>query len=73
MPFHGLEYNLKGQHLSWKDVYLNLKDDNKKKIVYCNFNILNENGDEWDNLQSQVQEYTKKHDKNGWEIIIIMK
>jgi hypothetical protein len=29
MPFHGLENNLKGQHLSWKYVYLNLKNDIK--------------------------------------------
>ncbi len=27
MPFRGLKNNLKGQHLSWKDVYLNLKND----------------------------------------------
>jgi len=57
-PFHTFEYNLKGQHLSWKDVYLNQKDDVekiRKKFVY-NFNILSDYDDEWDKLQSQVQE-----------------
>jgi hypothetical protein len=41
-PFHGLENNVKGQHVSWKDVYLNVKKDIEKikiKIVN-NFNIL---------------------------------
>ncbi len=42
----------------------------KKQFVY-KLNILNDYGDEWDNLQSQVQEYTKKHEINGWENIII--
>jgi hypothetical protein len=42
----------------------------RKKIVY-DFNILKDYHDEWDNFQSQVQEYTKKHEKNGWENIII--
>jgi hypothetical protein len=32
---------------------------------------LNDYGDEWDNLQSQVQEYTKKNEINGWKFIII--
>jgi hypothetical protein len=62
MPFHALEYNLEGQHLSWKYVYFNVKNDIekiRKKTVY-NFNILNDYGDEWDTLQSQVQEYTQK-------------
>jgi len=27
-------------------------------------------GDEWYNFQSQVQEYTKKHEKSGWENIV---
>jgi hypothetical protein len=52
MPFHGLEFFLKGQHLSWKDAYLNVKNDVekiRKKFVYS-FNILNDYGDEWDNL-----------------------
>jgi hypothetical protein len=33
-----------------------LKDDIEKirKKFICNFNILNDNGGEWDNLQSQV-------------------
>jgi hypothetical protein len=30
MPFHGLKIDLKGQHLSWKDVYLNQKNDIEK-------------------------------------------
>jgi hypothetical protein len=62
MPFHALEYKFKGQHLSWKDVYFHLKNEIeqiRKQFVY-NFNILNDYGDEWDNLQSQVQEYIKK-------------
>ncbi len=29
-----------------------------RKQFVCNFNILNDYGDEWDNLQSQVHEYT---------------
>jgi hypothetical protein len=57
MPFHGLENNLKRQHLSMKDVYFNVKNEFKnKKFLKYNFNILNHYGDEWDNLQSQVQE-----------------
>ncbi len=57
MPFHGLENNLKCQYFSQKDVYLNVKNDIKKQeyIYIYNFNILNDYGDEWDNLQSQVQ------------------
>jgi hypothetical protein len=52
LPFHGLENNLKGQHLSWKNAYFNVKNDVvkiRKTFVY-NFNILNDYGDEWDNL-----------------------
>jgi hypothetical protein len=49
MPFHGSKNNLKFQHLSWKDVYVNPKKLLKKKVY--NFNILNDCGDEWDNLQ----------------------
>jgi len=33
--------------------------------------MLNDYGDEWDNLQSQAQEYTQKHEINGWENIIV--
>jgi hypothetical protein len=50
--------NLKHQHLSWKDDYLNVKNDiekTRKQFIY-NFNILSDYSDEWDNLQSQVQE-----------------
>jgi hypothetical protein len=32
----------------------------KNQYVY-NFNILNDYVDDWDNIQSQVQEHTKKH------------
>ncbi len=38
----------------------------KKKIVY-NFNPSNNSNIEWDNLESQVKEYTKIHQTNGWE------
>ncbi len=31
MPFHGLENNLKRQHFSQKDVYLNVENDIKKQ------------------------------------------
>jgi len=31
MPFHGLEKKLKGQHLSGKGVYFNVKNDVEKK------------------------------------------
>jgi hypothetical protein len=67
MPFHGSKNILKIQQLSWKDVYVNLKNDVEiflKQFIY-NFNMLNDYGDEWDNLQSQAQEYTKKHEING--------
>jgi hypothetical protein len=36
-----------------------------KKIIY-NFNISNEEANEWDNLQ---QQYSKIHEINGWENI----
>ncbi len=65
--------NLKHQHLSWKDDYLNVKNDiekTRKQFIY-NFNILSDYSDEWDNLQSQVQEQTKKHEIDQWENIII--
>jgi hypothetical protein len=54
MHFHILENNFKSQHLSWK-----CQKWRWKKI---NFNILNEYGDEWDNLQK----YTPKNKINGW-------
>ncbi len=55
-----------------KDVYFNVKNEFKnKKFLKYNFNILNHYGDEWDNLQSQVQEQTKKHGMNAWKNIII--
>ncbi len=59
--------------ISWKDVYVNLKNNVekiRKQFVY-NFSILNDCGDEWDNLLSQAQKYTKKHEINGWENIIV--
>jgi hypothetical protein len=52
-----------------------LKDDIEKirKKIMCNFNILNDNGGEWDNLQSQVQEYTKKHEIKDEKISLLIK
>jgi hypothetical protein len=53
----------------WKDAYLNEKDNIEKLIknyVY-NFNPTNEYDNEWENLQSKLQEYTKVHEINGWE------
>jgi hypothetical protein len=29
-PFHGLKTNLKCQHISWKDVYFNVKNNIEK-------------------------------------------
>jgi len=52
-----------------------LKDDIekiRKKIIY-NFNILNDYGNEWDNLHSQVQEYTKKHEIKDGKIFLLIK
>jgi hypothetical protein len=40
----------------------------RKKIVY-NFNPSNNFDIDWDNLESQVKEYTKFHQTNGWEIL----
>jgi hypothetical protein len=39
-----------------------------KKFIY-NFNISNEYANEWDKLQSWVQQYSKIHEINGWENI----
>jgi len=52
-----------------------LKDDIekiRKKFIY-NFDILNDYGDEWDNLQSQVQEYTQKHEIKDGKISLLIK
>jgi undecaprenyl pyrophosphate synthase len=38
------------------------------KILY-NFNPSNNFDIEWDNLESQIKEYTKKCQTNGWEIL----
>ncbi len=57
-------------HNLWKDAYLNEKDNIerlKKNYVY-NFIPTNEYDNEWKNLQSKLQEYTKVHETNGWEI-----
>ncbi len=53
----------------WKDAYLNEIDNIeklKKNYVY-NFNPTNEYDNEWENLQSKLQEYTKVNETNGWE------
>ncbi len=34
--------------------------------------ISNEYGDEWDNLQSHVQQYSKKQGINGWDFIYFL-
>ncbi len=65
-PFHGSKTNFKSQHLSWNDVIENIR----KYFIY-NFNILNDSDDEWDKLHSQVQEYTKRHEMDGFENIIM--
>ncbi len=41
-----------------------------KKYVY-DFFISNEYYDEWDNLQSQVQEYMKRNEIKKWKYIIL--
>jgi len=41
-----------------------------KKFV-CNFNPSNNSNIEWDNLKSQVKEYTKIHQTNGRKIFIL--
>jgi len=54
---------------SWIDAYVEQKNDiekMQKKIVY-NFNRSNNFDIEWDNLKSQVKEYTKIRQTNGWE------
>ncbi len=42
----------------------------QKKIVY-NFNRSNNFDIEWDNLKSQVKEYTKIRQTNGWEFFFL--
>jgi len=70
-PFHKLKFDLKKNHIFWKDAYLNEKyniEKIKKKYVYnCNTN--NKNDDEWDNLQSKLKENVKIHETNGGENI----
>jgi hypothetical protein len=41
-----------------------------RKKIACNFNPSNNYDIEWDNLESQVKEYTKNHQINEWEIFI---
>jgi hypothetical protein len=41
-----------------------------KNDIY-NFNPFNNFNIEWDNLELEVKEYTKNHQKNGWEIIFL--
>ncbi len=64
--FHGSKNSFKSQHLSWNYVIENIR-----KLFIHNFNILNDSDDEWDKLHSQVQEYTKRHEMDGFENIII--
>ncbi len=46
------------------------KWDRKRKIVY-KFNPSNNYDIEWDNLESQVKEYKKIHQTNGWENLFL--
>ncbi len=62
-PFQKLELNLQTNCDSWKDAYMGQKNDIEKmwkKFAY-NFNPSNNSNIEWDNLESQVKEYTKIH------------
>ncbi len=40
-----------------------------KEFVY-NFNLSNNFDIKWNDLESQVKEYTKIHQTNGWEILV---
>ncbi len=53
-----------------KDLYMEQINDIKKKqkIIVYNLNPSKYFDIEWDNLKSQVKEYTKLHQINGWEI-----
>jgi hypothetical protein len=64
-PFQKSELNLQNNYDSWKHAYMEQKNDLEKMRINPSkiFNI------EWDNLESQVKEYTKIHQTNGWEII----
>jgi hypothetical protein len=42
----------------------------RKKFV-CNFKPFKFFDIEWDNLKSQVKEYTRIHQTNGWEILFL--
>jgi hypothetical protein len=42
----------------------------RKKFVY-NFNPSNNYDIKWDNLESQVKEYIKIHQTNGWENLFL--
>jgi hypothetical protein len=63
----GLETNSKDGHILWEDVYTNKKYD--LFIFVYNFNLLNEYNNEWNSLQSQVQQYSKMHEINKRENI----
>ncbi len=55
----------------WKDAYTNQTYDIEKYVIFFvyNFNLLNEYTNEWDSLQSQVQQYSKMHEIHKWENI----
>ncbi len=56
------EIDLKNNYTSWKDVYMEKKNEIEKirnKFVY-KFNKNKKYGDEWDHLQEQVKEYIQK-------------
>ncbi len=74
-PFQKSELNLENNCDSWKHAYMEQKNDTKKmwKTFIYNFNPSNNSNIEWDNLESQVKEYTKIHQTNGWEILFRMK
>ncbi len=60
---------IKTNHNLWRDAYSNEIDNIeklKKNYVY-NFNPTNEYNNEWENLQSKLEEHTKIHEIHGWE------
>jgi hypothetical protein len=62
-PFQKMELNLQTNCDSWKDAYMEQKNDIEKMWIFFlyNFNPSNNSNIEWDNLGSQVKEYTKIH------------
>jgi hypothetical protein len=72
-PFQKSKINLQNNCDLWKRVYMEQKNDIEKmwKNDIYNFNPFNNFNIEWDNLELEVKEYTKNHQKNGWEIIFL--